>query len=358
MKRLSITLQDIAERENLLLATWKASRGKQQRPAVKHWLERLDENLSTLAVAILEGRAPMAGLRRFAIFDPKPREISVHAFADRVLHHAILNPAEARFEQMLVPSSFACRPGKGVHAAVATAQGQLRRWRWLGQVDVASYFASIDHAELMALLHSRFKGEGLMKLLQRIVSSGAVDGAVHGLPIGALTSQHFANAYLDAADRWLLSHKAVRGHVRYMDDIAWWCDGPQEAQAIHAGLTEMLWQQRRLRLKPGWHHGPSSRGMAFCGFRIRAGVVLPSHRKLKRYREGARRLMQAADGQWGVEAMQEASLQRAHDALAATLAHTQSLHFRQGVWAGCYGPECMPDCRPESTMPNALESTP
>ena len=329
MKRLAIALADIAARANLDLATWKAARGKRDRPAVVRWLADLDANLGRLAAAITDGRAPLGGIRRFAILDPKPREIAVHDFPDRVLHHAILNLAEPRFERMAVDSSFACRPGRGVHAAVLAVQRHLQRHPWWVQVDVASYFASIDHAILLDLLRSRFKGEGLLALLARIVAAGAATGAARGLPIGALTSQHFANAYLDAADRFLLALPQVRGHVRYMDDIIWWCDSRDEARATLAALREYLWAARRLRLKPAVLVGRSDRGLRFCGFRIRCGQVLPSARKLARFRVGARALARAAT-QGGAT---DAELQRAHDTLSATLAHTESLRFRRRVWA-------------------------
>ena len=329
MKRQAITLAQLADRQNLLLATWKAVRGKRHRPAVQAWLADLDERLADLSQRVLDGRVPVAGLRRFAICDPKPREKSVHSLADRVLHHAILNLAEPRFEQMLVPSSFACRPGLGVHAAVRAAQGHLQRFGWWVQVDVAAYFAHIDHAILMDLLHRRFKGAAFLALLQRIVAHGALaDEDAKGLPIGALTSQHFANAYLDGADRFLLQHPQVRAHVRYMDDTVWWCESAQAGQRTLAALTEHLWRTRRLHLKQPVRQGPSRQGLKFCGFRVRQGVVLPSARKLARYRQGAQALVGAERA-----GHPQALLQRAHEGLAATLAHAQSLHFRRGVWA-------------------------
>lgn len=328
MKRLRITLEDLAARPNLELATWKAARGKRARPAVARWLADLDRNFDSLAAAIVAERVPSAGIRRFAIHDPKRREISVHAFADRVLHHAILNLAEPRFETMLVDSCFACRPGRGVHAAVAAVQHHLRRFGWWVQVDVAAYFASIDHAILLDLLRRRFKGEGFLALLGRIVAAGSPAG--RALPIGALTSQHFANAYLDGADRWLLGHADVCAHARYMDDIVWWCDSRDAASATLAALREHLRSSRWLELKCPSRIGRSERGLAFCGFRIRPGLVLPSARKLARFRAGARRLAAAR----AAGSAADAELQRAHDVLAATLAHTESLRFRRRVWAG------------------------
>ena len=272
-------------------------------------------------------------MRRFTIFDPRQREITAACFADRVLHHALLNLAEPRLEAALLPSSFACRPGLGVHAAVAAVQRQLQRWPWWVQVDVAGYFPSIDHGLLMAMLARRVKGVEHLALWQRIVASGVTPvpegaGPRVGLPMGALTSQHVANAYLDAADRFLLGRPEVGGHVRYMDDIVWWYRTRAEAEQTLALLTDFLWQARRLRLKPSAQVGESRHGLRFCGFEARRGAVWPGPRKRQRFAQGAERLAAAAAVQppgpdW----------QRAHDALHATLAHTHSRGLRLRVWA-------------------------
>ena len=330
MKRLLITLPQLAERQNLLLATWKAARGRQQRPVVARFLATLDTRLDRLAESILAQTAPQGRMRRFTIFDPKQREITAACFADRVLHHALLNLAEPRFEAALVPSSFACRPGLGVHAAVAAAQRQLQRWPWWLQVDVAGYFPSIDHGLLMAMLARRFKGTDHLALWQRIIASAtaADDGPAVGLPIGALTSQHLANAYLDAADRFLLARAEVGGHVRYMDDSVAWCRSRADAEQTLAMLADFLWQARRLRLKPGAQVGESRHGLRFCGFEVRQGAVWPGPRKRQRFAQGAERLAAAAAVQ-----SPGPDWQRAHDALHATLAHTHSLGLRHRVWA-------------------------
>lgn len=333
MRRDSITLAELAERDNLVLATWKAARGKRQRAAVARFIGDLDRQLDTLAAEILEGRAPRGRFRRFTIHDPKRRIITAACFADRVLHHAILNLAEPRFERMLVPTCYACRPGKGVHAAALRVQRNLRRWPWFVQVDVDGYFPSIDHALLKALLARRFKGAGFLALLGRIIDAGATDQPGQGLPIGALTSQHFANAYLDAADRHLLAHPLVRAHVRYMDDIVWWCPTREAARATLTDLRTFLWDERRLRLKPAARIGVSAQGLAFCGFRIRPGVVLATSRKLSRYRQGLARVGHAL----GRDEVTAAQTQRAYASLLAALVGAQTTGFRQRLAADLEG---------------------
>lgn len=210
------------------------------------------------------------------------------------------------------------------------------------------------------LLASRFKGAEHLALWHRIIDAGRVSGGrgggggggdeggagdgdalgagdkAVGLPIGALTSQHLANAYLDSADRFLLALPAVRAVVRYMDDIVWWCDSAADARQTLALLRQQLWDVRRLTLKPNPQLGRSDAGLAFCGFRVRQGVVLPSQRKLQRFKAGAARLAQAhrhGHDQGLDPAVTGSPIQRALDGLQATLAHTQSLHFQQAVWA-------------------------
>lgn len=336
MKRQAIALQDIAERGNLLLAVHKAARAKHLRPAVAGFLADLDARLATLAASILDRSAPVGAYRSFTIHDPKRRQIHAACFADRALHHAILNLAEPRFERMLVDSSYACRPGKGVHAAVARAQHNLRRFDWVVQVDVDGYFPAICHTRLKALLATRFKGDGFLALLGRIIDNGGTQGSgvpeqalqKRGLPIGSLTSQHFANAYLDAGDRWLLAQSTVRAHVRYMDDILWWCDSRAAAQATLAAFAGFLRDERGLTLKSSARVVASGAGLAYCGFRVRPGVVLPSQRKLTRYRQHAARIEHAC----AVGAADDRDLQRAAASAHAALAHCHSAGFRQAYW--------------------------
>jgi len=339
MKRQAVTLEAIAERANLALACWKAARGRQGRPAVAHFLAERERRLDELAAAILGGQAPDGRASRFVIHDPKRRVIHAACFADRVLHHAIFNVVEALFETMLVDSSFACRPGKGVHRAVLAVQHSLRRWPWFVQVDVDGYFPSIRHDLLMAVLRRCFKGADFLALLGRIVDGGANAGPGRGLPIGTLASQHFANAFLDGADRFILNQPGVGGHVRYMDDMLWGCESRAAAVESLAALEGFLRDALDLRLKAHRRIARSCEGARFCGYRVRQGAILPGRRKMVRFRaavariESARRAEQAADGDY----------QRAWDASLATLAGCESEGFRCRVLAG-FGYSREPGC--------------
>ena len=271
MKRQAITLAQLAEHGNLLLAVHKAAQGKHQRPAVARFLGDLDRHINALGASILDGSAPVGAYRSFTIHDPKRRQIHAACIADRVLHHAILNLAEPRFERMLVDSTYACRPGFGVHAAVAQAQRNSRRFDWVVQVDVDGYFPAICHTRLKALLATRFKGDGFLALLGRIIDSAGTQGS---------------------------------------------------------SLPEQALQKQGLTLKSSARVVPSGAGLAYCGFRVRPGVVLPSQRKLTRYRQHAARIEHAC----AVGAAGDRDLQRAAASAHAAMAHCHSAGFRQAYW--------------------------
>jgi hypothetical protein len=326
MKRQHIDLAELAARDNLVLAACKAACGKRRRRPVAAWLADADRRLARLGQAILAGTAPSGQATRFVIHDPKRREITAACFDDRVLHHAILNPAGGRFEQALVDPVYACRPGKGVHAAVAAVQNGLQRWPWVVQVDVAGYFASIDHGVLLGQLARLFKGADFLALLERIVRQGGPAGG-RGLPIGALTSQYFANHYLATADRLLLGQPGVHGYVRYMDDLVWCCDSLDAAQASLYALHRHVECDLRLQLKPDAQPRPARAGLHFCGYRVRPGVLLASPRKLARARRHARQLQRAE-----AQGADIADLQRAAEGWRAALLPAQTLHFRRRLW--------------------------
>jgi RNA-directed DNA polymerase len=326
MKRQAIQLADIAERKNLELALWRAAQGKRDRTEVIAFFKHFDANMNLLAANILSNQSPTGTFRSFTIHDPKVRQIHAACFADRVLHHAILNLTEHVFEQTLVATTFACRPDKGVHQAVVLVRRNLQRFQWYAKIDIDSYFASINHTRLMLILSKKFKGAGFLAMLSRLIDSTPGQG----LPIGSLTSQHFANLYLDGADRFLTETCKALGHVRYMDDILWWGDSPHILKGQLAQFKVYLCEELGLTAKPSSIQiQPSSKGVSYCGYRIQCGEIFASRRKLRRYAQNSEVHTEAFEaGVWSAS-----HVQRAADGLAATLAHCQTADWRAKFWA-------------------------
>jgi RNA-directed DNA polymerase len=326
MKRTHIDLETIANRQNLALAAYKAARGKAKKPVIVDFFNDFDNALQTLGDSIRNGTTSLEPLHRFIIHDPKVREISAASFQDRVLHHAIMNIAGPRFDALQAHGSYACRINKGVHRALLDIQTGLRTCKWFGQVDIRSYFPSIEHDKLSRHLARIFKGQAFLALIDRILLQGAVTTG-KGLPIGSLTSQYFANAYLSLSDQFLMDCPSVFKVVRYMDDIVWFCQTREQAFTTMAQLEEFLTQSLALSVKTSKRVGPSKEGIRFCGYRVKPGVILAGTRKLSRYRKAVRMLTKEERSE-----TKENLLKRAHNSHFAALLPSQTLHFRQRLW--------------------------
>lgn len=284
MRRSRVGLAAIADWHNLAAAFWRAARGKGQREEVRRFRANLNGELARLRESLLDGSVEVGRMRSFHIRDPKHRTIHAPCFRERVLHHAVMAHVGPVLDRALVDDTYACRAGKGALAAASRAQHHLRRWPWYAQIDIRSYFASIDHAILLALLERRFKDQGLLALLARIVESHRAEPG-RGLPIGALTSQHFANHYLAGLDRLLLEGCRVRGLVRYMDDLVWWSDDKTAVRDALAQARAYAEDRLKLTVKTPVQIGRSHAGLLFCGYRVLPGRLLLSRRRKRRYAE-------------------------------------------------------------------------
>jgi len=325
MKRSAIGLTEVADVHNLAAAFHAAARGKRGRAEVETFRADLDHHLAMLRTELLTGSWLPGPMRRFRIRDPKPRLIHAPGFPDRVVHHAIMAHVGPVLDRALVADTFACRTGKGTLAAVQRAREHASRHPWFGQIDIRSYFAGIDHTILLGLLARKLKDRALLALLGRIVAAHE-DSPGRGLPIGTLTSQHFANFYLAGIDRHLLETCRVSGYVRYMDDLVWWTEDRAAARATLRSVDEMLATALHLKVKLPPRIGPSRNGLTFCGFRILPGRLLLSRRRRRRYAA----LRTAAERGWQAGVIEARGLQAAYASALALTLHANASAWRRG----------------------------
>ncbi len=327
-QRLRIDLGEVAAAPNLDAALWAAARGKRGRPDVAAFLCDAPARLDRVRQALLAGRQPDGRLRVFAIRDPKPRLIHAASFADRVAHHALMRLMAPRLELALVPTSFACRPGKGVHAALRHAQQRMlaNAAGWVLQLDVWHCFPQLPHDALLALLARRFKGSALTLAANIVHGHESSPGAGCGLPIGSLTSQHFANQYLGEIDRFALARPECTAHVRYMDDLLLWCPNRAAGQALADAVAGFTAQTLRLRFKP-WRLAPVRAGLAFCGQRIGPLGIRPGKRRQRAWAGHWR----ALDADWREGALTEPQAQRRAEVLRALCWPSRPLAWQRSV---------------------------
>ena len=375
MKRAGNLMERIADLDNLALAFWRAARGKAGQEEVEAFRADLATGLPALRRALLCGvgvppsggsarRASAAGTapraeasgrlpaeagtmtapwpncdmtaaarpitfgpyRQFRVFDPKERVISVAPFRDRVLHHALMNVCEPVFDRYAIHDTYACRKDKGCHRGVLRAQDFSRRFPWFVKLDIRRYYDSVDHDVLFRLLCRRFKDPALLVLLRRLIDSYETTPD-KGLPIGNLTSQHFANCYLGEFDHWVKEQKRVEGYVRYMDDFVLWGRNAGELRAQVREIRQFLHDDLRLDLKDEVLVNRCGCGLPFLGYRVFPGRVLLSRRSRARFR----RKFLAYDACWRTGEWSEAYVARRMAALIAWTRFAEARGFRQKV---------------------------
>ena len=280
--------------DNLLLAYQKASKGKRGGSSVALFEHRLEDHLIDIQSELLNHTYAPGRYASFYIHDPKKRLISAAPFRDRVIHHALCNLVEPIFERSFVFDSYANRVGKGTHRALDRCQQFARRHPFALQCDVKQFFPAIDHAILRAILRRKITDERVLWLADKIMQSGSgilgdeydmtyFDGddllaasRPRGLPIGNLTSQFWANCYLNPFDHFIQRELRCPAYIRYVDDFVLFADDKETLWAWKKSLVNRL-AHYRLTIHAGAHPKPVNDGLPFLGF-----VVFPHQRKLKR----------------------------------------------------------------------------
>lgn len=249
MKRFGHLVERIADYDNLVLAFYKAQRGKKAQKEVIVYRENLNENLRTMSGRIMSGDVDVGRYRKFIITDPKKREICAAAFDERVLHHAIMNVCQPVFERNLIFDTYATRVSKGVYAALERAKYGMSHYNYVAKMDVRKYFDSISHEILIGLLHRIFKDQTLIGIFTKIVESYHTTSG-YGVPIGNLTSQYFANFYLSGLDHYAKENLRIPLFIRYMDDMLAFGNSRDEVLCYVDRIMEYANEKLLLRLKP------------------------------------------------------------------------------------------------------------
>ena len=303
--------RDLCEPGHLIRAARAAARGKRRKPDVARFLLELEPECLLLAGELSAGAWLPGAYRTFRIVEPKPRLISAAPFRDRVVHHALISLLEPHFERRFVAHSYACRVGKGSHAALRRASTLMVRRRFVLKADVAKFFPSIDHEVLKAEVRRVIADERLRAVLDRVIDGSNPQEPVEewfpgddlftplerrrGLPIGNLTSQFLANVLLDRLDHEVMDRLGFGEYIRYCDDVLVFADDPDRLWHLRGRIANVL-EGLRLRLHPrkGGVHSTSTE-VPFLGFRLKRGErrllrpsVLRATRRLRRLAQQVR----------------------------------------------------------------------
>ena len=228
------------------------------------------------------------------------------------------------FESGALVHSYACRQGRGQHAALDAARHWTRRTDWYGKMDVRKFYDSVDHEVLRRLLARRFREPTVLRLFDLLLASYSTAPG-KGLPIGALTSQYLGNFYLDEFDRVMKATRLAPRYLRYMDDIVVWGDREVLGRVRSAAVDALA--SLGLELKHGGEWNRCNRGVPFLGF-----VVYPDRIRVGRPgRQRLRRKVRALEREWSKGAIHEGELQARGTSLFAHVATGDDTAWRRAV---------------------------
>lgn len=336
--------------ENLFNAYKAAIKCKRYREDVMQYTDKLEENLIELQNEFIWKTYTVGRYNIFYVYEPKKRMIMSLQFKDRIAQHAIYSQLNPYFEKQFIYDSYACRVGKGTHKAVNRLHNWLKqtdrkpqKYYYL-KLDISKYFYRVDHAILMQILERKIADKDLLHILSVIINCedtkfglplGVDIGDVAfdellgevGLPIGNLTSQMFANLYLNELDQFCKHKLHLHYYIRYMDDIIILHPDKKHLETIKRKIAEFLKEELHLQLNNKTCIRPTSMGIEFVGFRIWS-----THIKLrKKTTKKLKRRLKYVFAAYEAREIDKETLDRSVASYCGVLQHFNSYGLRQSL---------------------------
>jgi|TARA_Y100000310_G_C20657160_1_gene802560 retron-type reverse transcriptase len=272
-----------------LFCAWEGfKKGKSGRLDVQEFEQQVETHIFALHRELRSGRYHHGSYKGFRICDPKQRHIHKASVRDRIVHHAVFSVLNPIFEPTFIAHSFSCRKGKGTHKAVDALERML--WKesknmthtcFVLQCDINKFFDSVCHPVLKSQITARVRDADVLWLMDEIIDSFTSPrfgpDAQCGLPIGNLTSQLFANVYLNPLDQFMKHELKVRHYLRYTDDFAIVSSDRSYLVSLIETIQSFLQKELNLDLHPRKIRiRKYEQGVDFLGY-----VLLPHHRMLR-----------------------------------------------------------------------------
>ncbi len=240
---------------------------------------KLEENIFHLHQTLKNKTYQHSHYTAFNVYDPKLRKIHKATVMDRVLHHAIFRILYPLFDPSFIWDSYSCRMGKGSHRAVKKlekftrkASQNNKRNIFALKCDIRKFFDSINQEILLEIIRRKIQDRDALWLIEKIIQSFPA-----GLPLGNVTSQIFANIYLNELDQFVKHNLKEKYYLRYCDDFIILGESEEWLKNIIPKIACFLQENLQITLHPNKISiRKFSQGIDFLGY-----VVLPHHRVLR-----------------------------------------------------------------------------
>ena len=301
MKTYNNLYSKIISLDNLYLAYKKASKNKSKKYYVLGFEREINYNIEKLHNELQALTYKPKPLKTFILRDPKTRVISKSDFRDRIVHHALVQVIEPIFDPTFIYDSYANRIGKGVIKATARFDEFKRKVSSNGKIlpnnfndnnyiegyclkaDIKHYFDTVDNTILLEIINRKIKDKDVIWLIKQIINNynGKIEGK--GMPLGNLTSQFFANIYLNELDYFVKHQLKVKYYIRYVDDFIIINRNKEKLVILGQEIKKFLKKTLKLEIHPEKYKLINlSRGVDFLGFKNFYFFKLPRKRNIRK----------------------------------------------------------------------------
>lgn len=299
------TIQDawpeICSFEKLLEAHRNARRCKRYRAEVMSFTAHLEDNLLIIQKGLIDGTYELGPYRKLWVYIPKKRLVMALPYMDRIVQWSLYQYLNPIYDKTFIEDSYACRKNKGSHKAADRLQYWMRQvdrkpgngWYYL-KLDISKYFYRVNHEILLSVLGRKIKDLDMMNCIRGIVNSNAEPFGLPrgrapqdvppeewlydvGMPIGNLTSQLFANIYLNELDQYCKHTLKIHYYIRYMDDIIILAPDKATLHEWKSAIETFLRDKLALDLNKKTMIRPVKSGVEFVGV-----MIYTTHRKLRK----------------------------------------------------------------------------
>jgi len=279
MKTYKNIYKKIYSYDNLYLAYRRARKGKSKMPYVKEFEENLENNILELRLELITFNYCPRPLDNFILKDPKTRKISRSHFRDRVIHHAIVNVIKEIFEKRFIHDSCANQIGKGNIFSIKRLEKFSRKVTknftseaFCLKADIKHYFQEVNHDILLTILNKKIRDKNFVWLIRKILENSSKSEKHKpndkGMPLGNLTSQFFANVYLNELDYFIKHELKASYYIRYVDDFVILHKDSRKLKEWMKSIIKFLMKKLNLELHPQKSKIFNlSKGVDFVGFR-------------------------------------------------------------------------------------------
>ncbi len=277
--------KNLCSYDNLHLAFKRARKGKTTVDYVLDFESNLEQNIFKLQSELLFHIYRPKHLETFILRDPKTRKISKSAFRDRVVHHALCNIIEPYFERIFINDSYANRKSKGTLKAIQRYDYFARKISqnyshnaYVLKADIKQYFETVNHPVLVKILRKKIVDPRIMWLITVILANYNTTEMGIGMPLGNLTSQFFANVFLNELDQYVKHTLKAEYYIRYVDDFVILDHSRKQLEEHKTKIEHFLNEKLKLQLHPDKSRIISlSHGVEFLGLKL-----FPHHKTLKK----------------------------------------------------------------------------